>query len=119
MKNRQPSVEKPRVLRQGDVLFVRVDAVPSGKREKIARDNLGRLVLERGEVTTHAHAIAAPKVDLLDVLGRTYLVVDGTAKALTPMQHEEHGPVHFEPGTIWQRGYQVEERGASVRPVTD
>jgi len=50
----------PKTYRQGDVLLIRVDALPTGLRE-IPRDR-GRVVLAYGETTGHAHAIEAPSV---------------------------------------------------------
>jgi hypothetical protein len=50
----------PKTYRQGDVLLIRVDSLPTGLRE-IPRDR-GRVVLAYGETTGHAHAIEAPSV---------------------------------------------------------
>ena len=53
----------PAMVRQGDVLLVPADEIPDGAKP-IARDH-GRVVLAYGEVTGHAHAIAAPGATLL------------------------------------------------------
>ncbi len=53
----------PILMRQGDVLLVRVNStLPEGV--PVARDN-GRVVLAYGEVTGHAHAITDPDVMLM------------------------------------------------------
>lgn len=112
--SRTKKTTAPVVLRQGDVLLLRVDAIPEGAR-RVARRK-GRLVLELGEATGHAHAIAATDVSLLRVGDVDYLVIGGDAVALT---HEEHGTIELPPETSWRRGYQVEEEGEAVRAVAD
>lgn len=115
--------------RQGDVLIVRVDSLPSNatKRE---RDN-GRVILAYGEVTGHCHQIDNPDAAILfdldlsatpqanarraayagitepvdpsaDLL--TFLTVD----TLSQLVHDEHAAITLEPGTyqvIRQREY--------------
>ena len=49
--------------RQGDVLVIRVDDVPSSA-VSVPRD-AGRLVLAYGEVTGHAHAVFADRLSWL------------------------------------------------------
>lgn len=80
-------------FRQGDVFIIAVDDIPStAKEEKVT----GRIVLQYGEVTGHAHAIYETK--------NTQVFVDGVAKFLkiavdALLKHEEHATVVIPPGT--------------------
>jgi hypothetical protein len=103
-----------KIYRQGDVLLVRVRRRKTAEMAKLPRSG-DRLVLELGEVTGHAHAIKAPKADLFEAAGKVFLAVDGEVVAL---DHEEHETISFSPG-LYQRGFQVEEEGEYVRPVSD
>lgn len=108
-------------IRQGDVLLIKVAALPKKVREK-ARDAHGRLVLEYGEVTGHAHAVLEPNAKLYDVLdeaerivGQALVVEEGSPAILV---HEEHDSHVLEPG-VYRRFYQVEYDGEEERRVTD
>ena len=107
-------------LRQGDVLLIKVAQLPERVRE-VPRDVDGRLVLEYGEVTGHAHAILernATKYDILDAAERIVgqaLVVEDAPVVLT---HEEHEAHTLEPG-VYQRWYQTEYDGEEERRVAD
>lgn len=101
------------IYRQGDVLIVRVDALPEGTKKPIARES-GRIVLAHGEVTGHAHAITTPKVKWINVNGDRYLSSDKPFDVV----HEEHSTVKLPAGTfkvIQQREYTPE----AIRPVFD
>jgi hypothetical protein len=78
-------------VRQGDVLLVRVDAIPPGAR---ARRRNGRIVLATGETTGHAHAIAELDASEFRVGGERYVLVRSRAQLI----HEEHAPIHLGPG---------------------
>jgi hypothetical protein len=84
------------MFRQGDVLLVPAERLPEHARS-LPRDARGRLVLALGEVTGHAHAVAAPDAELLDdtgpVGGRFLRIV--TEAQLT---HEEHAAIPLPPG---------------------
>lgn len=101
------------IFRQGDVMVIRVDAIPAGAKA-VARDN-GRVVLAYGEVTGHAHAIADEEVTMLEVDGGIrYLDVQMDAF----LRHEEHGTIPLAPGKYEvrrQREYSPEE----IRNVAD
>ena len=90
------------MVRQGDVLLVRIEAIPDTARP-VARDN-GRVVLAYGEVTGHAHAISsAAATQLHDDIER-YLRLTSAAT----LQHEEHAAIELAPGTyriVIQREY--------------
>lgn len=103
----------PTHYRQGDVLVVRVAAVPAEATE--ARREHGRIILAHGEVTGHAHAIVSPDAaPFMTPEGELYIVVDEVSELL----HEEHAPITLEPGAykvVRQREYLPEE----IRNVAD
>jgi hypothetical protein len=95
------------MYRQGDVLVIPVNAIPSdaapGSRDR------ARIILAYGEATGHAHAIADPEAELLEARGNRYLRVGGKGASLT---HEEHGPIALPPGSyrvVIQREYAPNE----------
>lgn len=99
------------ISRQGDLLIIEVSEVPQGK--PVRRENQ-RLILARGEVTNHAHAIATPNVKLIEAFQEHYIV------APVPFQitHEEHATVEMPAGTfkvIRQREYSPE----TIRRIAD
>ena len=107
-------MEKRLPVRQGDVLLVPVDELPTGA-ELVAE---GRVVVEYGEATGHHHAVME---------GELYNVVDEATKVVqqyvnvptvTGMEHPEHGTVTLLAG-VWQRWYQVEDDGEDERRVAD
>lgn len=85
-------------VRQGDVFLTKVRSVPKGARP-VARDR-GRVVLAYGEVTGHAHAIADPDVELLELAAAAgadrFLRVRSRTAVLG---HEEHAAITLQPGT--------------------
>lgn len=98
---------KQTMVAQGDVLIVRVSDVAEPTGAPIARDPDGAVVLQRGEVTGHRHAIyGSPHVAFFrdDGLARGvpsdlyigHLKISGEAADL---KHEEHGTITLEPGT--------------------
>lgn len=102
------------IYRQGDVLLLRVAAVPaSAKREKPK----ARIILAEGEATGHHHSVA---------------VVDDTVSLWTNgeeerflkclneavLEHQEHSPITIPPGTyrvVRQREYAP----GAIRRVAD
>jgi hypothetical protein len=94
--------------RQGDVLLLKLDVIPSDLGDPARREN-DRVILAHGEVTGHAHAIASPFATLFETHdGDRYLRVD----ARCDLTHEEHGRVPIEPGmyrVIRQREYSPSE----------
>lgn len=104
------------LIRQGDVLIVPVDNIPTAARP-VKREN-GRLVLAHGEATGHAHAIADEDAELVSTeqANELYLLVHG----LDPVSlvHDEHDTLTIAPGTykvIRQREYSPE----GLRNVAD
>lgn len=93
-----------KLVRQGDVLLVPVEALPEDATE--APRDKGRLVLAYGEVTGHAHVIDAPPETA------TLFTTADNARflrilAVSDLVHEEHGTVTVEPG-IYRLPPQVE-----------
>ena len=105
-----------RLLRQGDVLLLRVDELPRDAKDETPA---GDVILAYGEVTGHAHRIAqtqtAPKVRVWNAGAERFIqVMEATA-----LTHEEHAPIALEQGAVYKQIHQVEERGEEVRRVAD
>ncbi len=95
--------------RQGDVLFTQIDQLPHGPL--IERKNM---ILVEGEVTGHAHRLAAHGRILEDAQGYLFIEV----LRATQIVHEEHRAIDLEPGyyrVTRQREYTPE----AVRLVVD
>jgi hypothetical protein len=96
------------MFRQGDVLLVAVqpERLPTHARP-LPRDARGRLVLALGEVTGHAHAVAAPDAELLgdpETLDERFLRIVTEAR----LTHEEHAAISLPAGlyrVVRQREY--------------
>ena len=78
------------IYRQGDVLLVRVNELPT-ERKAVQRKN-GRVILAEGELSGHFHAIADPDVELYETANTVdrFLRVGQQGAAL---QHEEHATI--------------------------
>jgi hypothetical protein len=99
------------MLRQGDVLLVQTDDLPSGMDEVAPERRGGRLddVLAYGEATGHANAISASSQVALRRHSERgmFLVVQGGPAEL---RHEEHRPLPVPMGSyriVRQRTYDV------------
>jgi hypothetical protein len=92
------------MARQGDVLIIGIAGkLPLGARE-VQREG-GSVILMHGEATGHAHRIRSPNVTLFEAGDERLLRVD----APSDLVHEEHAPIHLEPGLykiVRQREYQ-------------
>lgn len=102
-------------IRQGDVYVIPVEDIPE---DAIALErDAGRVVLAYGEVTGHAHAIAAEGATLLRTTeGERFLRIVG---APAPLIHEEHATLEVAPGTyriVTQREWTDDQ---AARPVLD
>ena len=98
-------------FRQGDVLLVKVDALPDGA---VAQEVDGRIVLAYGEVTGHAHAVGLEGATLYKSNGEDLLKVFKPSALV----HEEHSPIALDPGVykvVRQREYTPQE----IRRVSD
>jgi hypothetical protein len=97
------------MYRQGDVLLVRVDAMPKNVKDETPDD---RIVLAYGEVTGHAHALYEPKTKEKPE-GKAKIWDAGAERFLqvlenTQLKHEEHSPIDLSPGVyrvVRQREY--------------
>ena len=98
--------ERP-IFRQGDVLLDGVARMPRGTAVRRVAAESGRLVLARGEMTGHLHAVPAGAGELLEVTtsGRTvrYLRI----RIPTQLTHQEHAPIDVAPG-LYRVGIQSE-----------
>lgn len=102
------------MYRQGDLLLIRVDAVPEGRRVEAEH---GRLILARGEVTGHHHSVAVADAELIDGSEGVFLRI--MAATGTGLEHQEHATVTLEPG-VYEVRRQVEyEPGELPRQVAD
>ena len=100
MTNQRSSEET--MYRQGDVLIVACDEIPSeAVREKPAG---GKCILAEGEATGHHHAVPASHATMYMVGMAMYLAV---ARACY-LRHQEHGKIRLPEGkyrVIRQREY--------------
>ncbi len=112
-------------LRQGDILLVPVEKVPSGLTE-VPREN-GKIVLAEGEETGHLHAIDSPEAtflatDLESIEGR-FLVIEAeaiTAEAAgVSLTHPEHDTIMLEPGNYEVRRQREYSEAGGIRVVAD
>lgn len=81
--------------RQGDLLLVEIDQ-PSRTGDAIDPVD-GRIILVRGELSGHAHAIRRSdgRVQFFEGPGdQRYLLLTDTGR----LEHEEHGAIVLEPG---------------------
>lgn len=105
----------PHLIRQGDVICIEVEAIPTGAKDVTPE---GDVILAYGEVTGHAHRIVqtkeAPKVRVWSAGAERFLQVVSAA----PLTHEEHATIVLD-RPIYKQVYQVEERGEEVRRVAD
>lgn len=104
----------PNVLRQGDVLCIRIDA-PRELGEAIKRDR-DAVILAYGEVTGHAHAIRTRGATLYQPKGKPerFLKVVRTVS----LTHEEHSPVKLDPG-IYRVLIQQDYTPSEMKSVED
>lgn len=107
---------------QGDLLIERVDDIEPGTPLPVDPD--GAVVLARGEVTGHRHAIHGGAAVLFrdeglarDMPAELYI---GHVRVVAPtaLTHEEHAPIPLEPGTYRIRR-QREWTTESTRVVAD
>ncbi len=104
------------MYRQGDVLLISVGELPE-KLEQVAREGR-RVILARGEVTGHAHAIKDDRAALFrdPKLAAIFLRVSGNAPVL--LEHAEHDTIAIPAGNyrvVRQREYAPGE----IRRVAD
>ncbi len=101
-------------IQQGDVLIRRIEALPGGCKP-VAREN-GRLVLMKGELTGHHHAIRDGGAKLWELNSELFLEVTEPVV----VTHDEHKPLPIPEG-IYLIG-QVQEFdyfSGMERPIPD
>lgn len=108
---------KTRMYRQGDVLLIATNAIPSGAKPVPRQGE--RIVLAAGEATGHAHAICDESASLwtlreLDDEMERYL----HAESAVTITHEEHGPITI-PAGDWIVRRQREYSPTELRRVSD
>lgn len=106
-------MSKQFAVRQGDVLIVATDHIPTGAKVLPRED--GRLVLAHGEVTGHAHVVDSPDAlflaaDLDEMADRYLQVLDETTCQVPVFEMRPTGR------TITPEPYYDDERGAMVYP---
>lgn len=105
-------MKKSTLLRQGDVLLVRVASIPATAKRR--DEPAGNPILAHGEVTGHHHRVEHGGAALLDVPAGVYLDLPGDAL----LTHQEHDPIPLTRGA-YQVIRQREYSPAAVRNVAD
>lgn len=112
MKEKEENGKNPKIYRQGDVLMVEVDDLPTDLSP--IPMSKGDHILAWGEVTNHAHRLKGKTSHFYQhTSGARYLTVPKEA----PLTHEEHDTIKLPKGNyriIQQVEYQKE-----FRPVVD
>ena len=100
-------------FRQGDILLIKVNAIPKSSHLMPAKN--GRVILAEGEATGHSHSIDASKAALyIDKNDQAFLLAEDGCTLV----HQEHAPIDIESGSyrvIRQREYTPE----AIRNVMD
>lgn len=107
-------------IRQGDVLLVKVAEAPNVTLVERKRDASGRLVVEYGETTGHAHAVLERDAVLYDIVLEAERIAGQVLQVAKPatIVHEEHGPHTIEEG-VYERWLQMEYDPEEERRVRD
>lgn len=101
------------IIRQGDVLLVKVPAIPADAIE--VKEKTGRVILAYGEVTGHCHQISEPaKAKLWHAGAERFLQV----MERTSLRHEEHSSARIDPG-VYHVAIQREYTPQALRNVQD
>ena len=119
-------MQKQQILRQGDILLVRVAKVSTELVRKATAD--GRVTVGYGEVTGHHHTIqdavwlVAPEITDSDLhqfaLGNKTIPVFVVVEAPTTIEHQEHAAITLGAG-VWQVLRQREYFPEAIRSVRD
>lgn len=99
------------MMRQGDLLFIRRQLATIRLGTPAEKDG-DTVILARGEVTGHAHRVAAEAVRASrEETNRIFLEITKDVE----VTHEEHDPVKLTPG-VWEVRRQREESGPLESP---
>jgi len=105
------------LIRQGDVMFVKISRLPEGARTKRANGTVAY-----GEATGHHHSILAEdleKAEVLEIGDGLFVSVSASGVHLGAMfTHQEHGPVTLGPG-FYRVVIQREYSPTAIRNVID
>lgn len=101
------------MLRQGDILFVPVAALPSGASLE-ATPYEDRWIIARGEKSGHVHQIKSRAAEVMTGGGGRFLV----AKEPVTISHEEHASIDIPTG-IYQIVQQREQQADRTAYVQD
>lgn len=111
------------MMRQGDVLLIKLPDAVEVSGSKVERDEQGRIVVMEGELTGHAHAIHEADVEVQNITLSPAIAealgadkgfgTDTKALCLSVadtanLVHEEHDPIRLEKGryvVVRQREY--------------
>jgi hypothetical protein len=107
MKKRNTTIQ----FRQGDVLLIKSDSIPSGDKTKAEN---GRLILARGEATGHHHSVLEDDAELIQEGERMLLNV----LRETSLVHQEHGAIVIAAG-VYEIKRQREYSPEAIRNVAD
>lgn len=103
-------------IRQGDLLFEKINYDPSGDNFKKAKNN----IIEYGEATGHAHVLATPEnAELLTSVDKEIVEFINAIKPAV-IGHDTHKSVSLEPGNwrvIRQRSLSLREHGVTTRVI--
>jgi len=95
------------MYRQGDILIAPVESIPEGA-QPLPREN-GLVVLARGEVAGHTHAIRSENATLFQPTWGGELRFLKVVATSARLEHEEHAAICLPPGAyrvIRQREYE-------------
>lgn len=116
-KEKEEEMLNMKMYRQGDVLLIELNSWSSEKKGKPQeRDAQGRLVLEYGEVTGHAHAIKSKEASLVTMNSGLRLLETYADVELT---HEEHDPIQLPAKKVYEVRRQREYKHGIIRNVAD
>ena len=105
------------IARQGDVLLIRIDEIPS---DAAPCEVNGDVILAYGEVTGHAHRLEAGKAKAFAKGGAWDPSAERFIQALegAELRHEEHAAILLPPGN-YQIRIQREYHPEAIRNVAD
>ena len=111
------------MYRQGDVLIVALDAIPSDQIQyaEIPHDAVSvprgphGFALADGKATGHTHRIDSEHASLYQLDGVRFLC----ASAPVDLMHEEHGTIVIRPGAYRVTGHHEAQPGELPRQVED
>lgn len=104
------------ILRQGDVILVPVASIPKDAQD--VTPEKGRVVLQFGEATGHAHAFYDGGVRLYQGTAANAPRYLHVVKTTALLRHDEHTTVKVPPGKYMLPG-QSEYTPSELRRVTD